>query len=132
VKPLDIIIPVAIIAVFLVFAFLTTPRSDRQPDDVEAFARCLTENGAKMYGSVQCTHCQDQKDSFGGSWQYVTYVECYSVLGGKTQACMDADINAYPTWEFKDGARKLGFMRFLDLSQASGCPLENSQANKTP
>ena len=31
------------------------------------FAKCLTENGATMYGTVWCGHCNNQKDMFGDS-----------------------------------------------------------------
>ncbi|NYZ73922.1 hypothetical protein H0O00_02155 [Candidatus Micrarchaeota archaeon] len=117
---------VVIAAVVMIFAFfmLQTPQV---PADYDAFAKCLTEKGAKMYGSELCPHCDDQKEAFGDSWQYVTYVECRSPLGGQTEACMDAGIKAYPTWEFADSSRKTGFLQFKQLSDAIGCPLNSNQ-----
>ncbi|MDD5171757.1 MAG: hypothetical protein PHF60_01855 [Candidatus ainarchaeum sp.] len=122
-KILDAALIVAIAAIVLIFAFFMMNPAPKPTGDYTAFAKCLTENGAKMYGSELCTHCEDQKESFGDSWQYVTYVECHAPMGGQNQACIDAGITAYPTWEFKDKTRHVGFMEFQELSQASGCPL---------
>jgi hypothetical protein len=115
----SLIVIVAVIAIFAIFM----QQKPAVPEDYDTFAKCLTEKGAKMYGSELCTHCQDQKESFGDSWQYVTYVECHSYMGGQAPACIGAGITAYPTWEFGDGNRQLGFMEFQDLSAASGCSL---------
>ncbi len=106
--------------VIFVFFMLQKPQV---PADYDSFAKCLTEKGVKMYGSALCSHCTAQKEAFGESWQYVAYVECSSPAGGQTQACMDANITAYPAWEFGDKKRQLGFMEFKQLSDASGCPL---------
>lgn len=32
------------------------------------FAKCLTEKGAKMYGTSWCGHCKNQKALFGDSF----------------------------------------------------------------
>jgi len=32
-----------------------------EEDSMVTFAKCLTENGAKMYGAYWCTHCENQK-----------------------------------------------------------------------
>ncbi len=94
------------------------------PGRYDDFARCTKESGAKMYGSVDCPHCKEQKELFGGSWQYAGYVEC-SLPGGYGQApeCDAAGIKAYPTWVFKDGTKRLGMMSFEELSGKTGCPL---------
>ena len=88
------------------------------------FAKCLTANDAKMYGAFWCPHCQNQKKSFGSSWQYVNYVEC-SLPDGRTQTefCKAQNIEGYPTWEFKDGSRLDGEVAFDVLAEKSGCPL---------
>ena len=44
----------------------------------EALAKRLREAGAKMYGAFWCTHCYDQKQTFGmGAMKDFPYVECY-------------------------------------------------------
>src|SRR3989338_2875622 len=88
------------------------------------FARCLTDKGAKMYGASWCSHCGNQKELFGSSWQYVTYVEC-TIADQQDQAvvCQQAGITSYPTWQFGDGSQVTGEMTFEQLSQQTGCLL---------
>ncbi|MEK6891813.1 MAG: hypothetical protein AABX25_01385, partial [Nanoarchaeota archaeon] len=88
------------------------------------FAKCLTDKGVKMYGAYWCSHCNNEKALFGESFQYVDYTECsLPDNSGQTQVCLNANIDSYPTWEFKDGSRIKGEMTFLQLSQKSGCSL---------
>ncbi|MEI6774232.1 MAG: hypothetical protein WCL18_05590 [bacterium] len=47
-----------------------------QTKNLDTFAQCLTDQGAIMYGSQTCPHCQSQKAMFGESFAKVTYVEC--------------------------------------------------------
>jgi hypothetical protein len=89
------------------------------------FARCLTENGVKMYGAYWCSHCNNQKQMFDDSWKYINYVECSLPNGaGQTQICKQAGITGYPTWEFQDGKRAEGELSLELLSQYSNCKLE--------
>ena len=92
----------------------------------DSFAKCLTKDGVKMYGAYWCPDCQDQKGVFGGSWQYVDYVECATVAGGQTQACRDANITGYPTWVFRNGSRETGELSVPELRAMTGCGLNQS------
>lgn len=92
----------------------------------DAFAKCLTKKGVKMYGSYWCPHCQDEKGMFGDSWKYVTYVECTDYQGGQTKACNDAGISEYPTWDFGNGSRATGELSVDELSAITGCGLNQS------
>jgi len=95
-----------------------------EPSEFDNFAQCLTDNGVTMYGAYWCPHCQNQKEMFGKSFENVIYVECsLPNRAGQTQACKDAKINAYPTWEFKDGERVEGEVSLQGLSQKTGCRL---------
>jgi len=88
------------------------------------FAQCLADSGAKMYGAYWCPHCQDQKQQFGPSWDFVNYIECsLPNRGGQTDVCKQANIESYPTWEFADGSRQVGALTFQTLSQKTGCTL---------
>lgn len=90
-----------------------------------SFAECLTESGTKMYGAYWCTHCNEQKQSFGEDAKYLKYIECSTLDGkGQTQVCIDAGITAYPTWKFGDGTKIEGFLPLEKLSQMSGCKLK--------
>ncbi len=90
---------------------------------LSALATCLTERGAKFYGSFACSHCQAQKRDFGDASKNLPYVECTTPDGrGQTQACSDANITAYPTWVFADGKRTEGRVALSSLAEATGCP----------
>jgi len=95
-----------------------------KPSSYDSFARCLSEQGIKMYGAAWCSHCQAQKAAFGSGWQYVNYVEC-STQSDQPQAnvCSQAGIEGYPTWIFGDGTKLAGELTFEQLSQKSGCLL---------
>lgn len=122
-------ISLAVIAVLAVAAALAmnAQRSGKagEPGRYDDFAKCLTEKGVKMYGAYWCPHCQSQEEMFGGSWKYVTYVECsLPNRGSQNAACSKAGIEGYPTWEFGDGERLEGEVPLQQLSERSGCSLE--------
>jgi hypothetical protein len=119
-----VIIGVVIIAAFGAAYYFGYQRRAHRYD---AFARCLTEKGVKMYGAYWCPHCADQKKLFDASFQYVPYIEC-GIPGNtsKTQpVCTDAGIKHFPTWQFPPvGERIEGEMPLEDLSMRTGCPLQ--------
>ncbi len=111
----------AIAALIFIFKVFT---KESEPSPYDNFAKCLSEKGVKMYGAYWCPHCINQKEMFGSSWRYITYVECSLPNGaGQTKECSDAGIKGYPTWEFSDGKRESGEISFEKLSQYSGCKL---------
>lgn len=87
---------------------------------LDAFAQCLAEKGATMYGADWCPHCQNEKKAFGSSFRFVPYVECPD----NPKQCLAAGINGYPTWIFPDGRRLEGEQGIEKLSQESGCPIQ--------
>ena len=91
----------------------------------ERFAQCLTEKGVTMFGAYWCPHCQQQKKMFGDAWEKINYVEC-SLPGGQaqTEACIQAGIESYPTWEFAPGDRTVGELTFEQLSAKTGCTIQ--------
>jgi len=68
-----------------------------------ALAEHLTKIGAKFYGAFWCPHCYEQKLLFGKEdVAKINYVECDpNGKNPQTQACVDAKIASYPTWEIK-------------------------------
>jgi hypothetical protein len=110
---------IAVIAVGL-FAFIHHQQGTRY----KAFAQCLSDKGAKMYGAYWCPHCADQKELFGASFQYVNYTEC-GIKGSRSlaQVCTDANVQHFPTWVFADGSRVEGKHELEFLSQETGCAL---------
>ena len=94
------------------------------PKIIAQLADCLSQKGAKMYGTYWCPHCQAQKKLFGAAFSKINYVEC-SPQGNpreQTQACKDAGIMSYPTWVFPNGDRTSGEIAFKDLADKAGCP----------
>ncbi len=117
------------LATHLAYALSFLPHrgsADRlSPAALAGLAQCLTDSGVVMYGSMHCPHCESQKRAFGPAWKNVTYVEC-GVEGQprlQLEACREAGITHYPTWEFADGTRLIGETPFSILAAGSGCPL---------
>lgn len=84
----------------------------------DAFATCLTDSDAVMYGTEWCSHCNDQKALFGKSFIFVSFVDCDI----SPRACERAGIEGYPTWiisnESFSGTQSLG-----KLASLTGCEL---------
>ena len=94
------------------------------PGKYDVLAQCLKDKGAVFYGAFWCPHCQNTKKSFGNAAQYLNYVECSTPDSkGQTQACIDAGIKGYPTWEFPDGSRLEGEIPMATLAEKSMCTL---------
>ncbi len=111
----------AVLAIALFFLF----NPSGGPGQYDGFAQCLTEKGVKMYGAYWCSHCKNQKELFGSSFQYVQYIEC-DVNGQQSPACTQAGVTGYPTWIFSDGNKVAGELSFEKLSAYSGCSLTHN------
>ena len=95
-------------------------------DPVNVATKILTDRGVKMYGAWWCPHCVEQKEKFGASFEFVPYVECgiKGDLHGRSQACRDANIEHYPTWQFPPtGERVERIFSLQELSDRTGCAL---------
>ncbi|MBZ5647525.1 MAG: hypothetical protein LAN37_09910 [Acidobacteriia bacterium] len=92
---------------------------------MDKFAKCLSEQGAAMYGVFWCDHCREQKEKFGDSFQYVKYVECVAPDAPKTliPECKAQGIKHTPTWVFPDGEHIEGVMGIDQLAMKTHCKL---------
>lgn len=89
--------------------------------NLDDFAKCLTENNATMYGASWCSHCNNQKNMFGESVEYIRFVDCE--VGGKLSTeCKAANIQGYPTWII-NGKTYTGEQTLEKLAQLTGCSL---------
>lgn len=97
-------------------------------EDVDTFAKCLTKNGAVMYGTFWCPHCAKTKKMFGSSFKHIEYVEC-DPRGDDEQSelCIEKSIDKYDTWEFSDGSRIISEPTFEQLSEKTGCLLPEAR-----
>ena len=92
-KKTRIYILIAIVAVIALSAYFIQKGMNKQ-GNYDSFAKCLTEKGARMYGTEWCSHCQAQKALFGKSFQYVFFTDCDL----DSAACKQVNITGYPTW----------------------------------
>jgi len=93
---------------------------------LDAFARCLSDKKAVMYGAFYCEHCKEQKDLFGDSAQYLPYVECVERGTRKVfEQCKALGIRKTPTWIFEQSGDRVDgkVLSLEELSQKSGCSL---------
>ncbi len=88
----------------------------------DEFAQCITDAGAKFYGAWWCPHCNDQKNLFEKSSK-LPYVECQTPSRQPIQECLDAGIESFPTWIFKDGSKLVGLQQFEDLAAKTNCAI---------
>lgn len=110
------------IAIIIAFGFGLNYLS-KMPGQLDDFTQCLADKEAVFYGAYWCPACQQQKLLFGKSKKYLPYVECSNSDRSQTQACIDAGIESYPTWFFKDGSIKNGIIQLEELSEKTGCEL---------
>ncbi|KAL7255604.1 hypothetical protein ACSBR1_009694 [Camellia fascicularis] len=94
-----------------------------------ALARHLHSIGAKMYGAFWCSHCQEQKQTFGReAAKLLDYVECFPDGYRKgikiAKACADARIEGFPTWVV-NGKVLSGEQELSELARASGFKLDD-------
>jgi len=82
------------------------------------FAQCLTDEGAVMYGTEWCSHCQNQKKAFRDSFKYIDFVDCDK----QKSVCGEAGIEGYPTWKI-NGQNYPGEKELDALASLSGCSL---------
>ncbi|MFT5037436.1 MAG: hypothetical protein ACI9VM_001018 [Candidatus Azotimanducaceae bacterium] len=113
-----------IIFLVVVVVGLITARvwGEQQPGKFDELAQCITNSGATFYGAFWCSHCEEQRNMFGNSAKLLPYVECSTPdRNNQTQACIDAEIVSYPTWDLSDGTRIQGVQAFADIADATGC-----------
>ncbi|MBU6370938.1 MAG: hypothetical protein KGH93_03375 [Patescibacteria group bacterium] len=101
------------------------------PSKYDAFAQCLANAGATMYGAAWCPHCQEQKATFGSSFQYVKYVECPD----NTALCIAKGVQGYPTWMIGSTTIEVGFDKnttMAILASSTGCVLPGDEPADAP
>lgn len=107
--------------VFLIFLGIITLLAAgcaKGPGKYDTFAKCLSEKGAKMFGTEWCPHCKNQKEQFGNSIQYIDYIDC----DWNKDECLKYGIRGYPTWVI-DREKYSGEQRLEKLSELTGCEL---------
>ena len=116
---------IAVVVISAVVAWKIYAQVTAVPGELDAFARCISDSGAKFYGASWCPHCQTQKELFGKSAKLIPYVEC-SVPGGQgaSYLCRNAKVESYPTWVFADGSRVSGAQTLEYLAEKTACTIK--------
>lgn len=119
-----IILIASAVVLVLFLGIFSSKKISQDNEEMDKFAKCITDSGAKLYTAFWCSHCQDQKKSFGQSVKYIENIECSTPDGrGQLDICKDADIEGYPTWVFGDNSRISGKLSFDVLSSKTSCGL---------
>ncbi|OGD63667.1 hypothetical protein A2215_02030 [Candidatus Berkelbacteria bacterium RIFOXYA2_FULL_43_10] len=86
----------------------------------EALAKDLAAKGMVMYGAYWCTHCNNQKETFGDAFQYIDYVECDPKgENANPDECAAQGVDGYPTWIYQ-GVKYSGEQSLEKLAQIVG------------
>ncbi|MFV1967020.1 MAG: peptidylprolyl isomerase, partial [Pirellulaceae bacterium] len=88
-----------------------------------AFARELTNQGVRLFGSDTCFSCIRQKDMFGTDQDKLPYIEVEDLASDPSLNPTGRPITATPTWEFQDLHRVEGILTLQEISEHSGIPL---------
>lgn len=86
--------------------------------ELDAFATCLSEEGAIFYGTEWCGFCQQQKAMFGNSMRNINFIDCDQ----NRNLCMSEGITGYPTWKI-NGQAYSGVQQLTRLSELTGCEI---------
>ena len=108
-----------LIAAGIGFLIWQSVKNNQANPELIAFAKCLTEKGAVMYGTDYCEWCQKQKADFKSAWQFINYANCQT----DPQKCVAQNIQATPTWIFGNGTKIESYQTLEQLSTESGCSL---------
>ena len=122
-----------IVAIIAVGGFVWLVKAPAKPGELDAFAQCINDSGAKYYGAFWCPNCKNQEARFGRSKRLLPRIECSTPDGrGQLQICKDAKVEGYPTWDFVDlpdgrqAARQTGDLPLETLAQFTGCELPSA------
>ena len=107
-----------LIIIFILGILFLSGCNNCENENLDCFAKCLTEEGFVIYTLPTCGHCKQQKELFGESFQYLNHVDCYE----NSQYCVDKGVRYVPTWEIY-GELIDGLLTLEELSEKSGCDL---------
>jgi hypothetical protein len=108
--------PIMLLA--LLFAF-SLPASANEMDN---FAKCISDSGAKYYRTWWCPYCAKQNKMFGAAERFLPSVEC-SEKGSRDKLPRCENVPGFPTWAFNDGGYASGALSLSLLAEFTHCPL---------
>lgn len=103
-----------------------TGYSVNNPENINEFAKCLTEKNAELYVNAGCPHCAEQKAMFGDSLKYLKIIDCVD----NPDLCLEKEIRYVPTWIINEN-KEVGKKSFEELAELSGCKLNKEPINNS-
>ncbi|MDX1919524.1 MAG: hypothetical protein SFU25_02180 [Candidatus Caenarcaniphilales bacterium] len=97
------------------------------PEAVQLLSKCLKENGATMYGTANCGHCNKQKEMFGPYFKNVRFVDCRSSAANQRE-CNETKVGKFPQWNFENGRKIVREVGLEEIARVSGCDTYVAQA----
>lgn len=102
------------LAIAIVFSIIILTKKPSNTTD-SPVAKCIGQNSV-LYVQRGCSHCEDQKNLFGDSYQYLNITDCFY----ETQKCINNSIEATPTWVIKS-QKYVGVQTIETLKNLTGC-----------
>ena len=112
-----------VVLIFMVCWITIAPEVEETARAYYDFTNCLIEKDARFYCSKDISTCYEQKKIFASAAVDLPYVECSDSRNYTSQLeiCREHEIDAYPTWIFADGRRRIGVLSGEQLSMITGC-----------
>jgi hypothetical protein len=79
----------------LVYYSISKPKNELTSAEKENLARCLTQKGIYLYGTINCPNCEVQKEKFGEAVKDIIYINCF-IEEAKCEKYAEQKI--YPFW----------------------------------
>lgn len=102
------------ILLFLVIAVILVSGCATQEIDKDT-AECIASKST-LYIRAGCPYCDEQKEIFGESVEYLNIIDCME----EPAACTTEAIAVVPTWVI-DGEKIVGVQSIAKLKELTGC-----------
>jgi hypothetical protein len=88
------------------------------------FAECVRNSGAVIYEADWCPVCRAQRKEFRGYANRLKFVDCSIPGSKKTRGkCKALGVDSFPTWIFRDGTKRSGYLKVSAIATFTGCAL---------
>ncbi len=87
---------------------------DAETEEVDDLAGCLADKDVTLYMAAWATASVDEAEAYAGM---VTVLDC---AGDDEATCLEADVNAYPSWNV-EGEQHWGRLSEQELAAMAGC-----------
>lgn len=94
----------------------------------ELLARCLTDKGFVMYGSITCSACRAQRKLFGKDFEHIIEIECNpNAPNSQVEQCLKKEVRKTPTWILEENGSEIkrleSYQLLEDLASFAGCKM---------